>query len=104
MNSEIQDSVVNDVLGFLDSYFRSAVVTINGEEIEKPIHKTKQSGDTLRKYVYLDVEKGLVTEAALIDPLGRKAYIRKLNYQKGNKGYVIAFPVMQKVEVIPGAE
>jgi len=104
MNSELQDFVIDDVLSFFDSYFRKAVVTIDGVEVEKDIHKTAKHEDTLRKYVYLDVENGLVTEAALLDPMGRKAYIRTLNYQKDKKGYVIVFPIKQKVEVIPDAE
>ncbi|MED4455893.1 hypothetical protein [Metabacillus fastidiosus] len=98
--AEIQSLLVDETLNFIDSLIKKAKIIINGREIEKDIHRTKKDGDVLRKYIYLDVEKGLVTRAALVDAQGRELYVKALNHQKGNKGYLIVFPIKQSIEVI----
>lgn len=98
--AEIQDLLVNETLNFIDSLIVKAKVTIDGNEIEKKIEKTKRDSNTLRKYVYLDVEKGYISRAALVDVQGRELYVKELNFQKGNKGFVITFPIKQSLEVV----
>ncbi|MGE7621682.1 hypothetical protein ACQKMD_01145 [Viridibacillus sp. NPDC096237] len=95
----IQDLLIDETLKFYDGLIKKAKIIIDGNEIEKEIYKTVKDGDTLRKYVYLDVEKGLVTKASLVDAQGRELYVKVLNHQKGNKGYAIVFPITQSREV-----
>lgn len=97
--AEIQQLLVDETLKFIDQFAVKAKVAIDGNVIEKEIYKSKLQGDTLRKYVYLSEEKGLVTRAALIDSQGRELYTKELNYQKGIQGFMIVFPITQKIEV-----
>lgn len=97
--AEIQQLLVDETLKFIDQFAVKAKVTIDGNVIEKDIYKSRMQGDTLRKYVYLQSEKGLVTRAALVDNQGRELYTKELNYQKESQGFMIVFPITQKIEV-----
>lgn len=98
--AEIQNLLIDETLNFIDTFIKKAKVTIDGVKIEKEIYRTKKDGDTLRKYVYLDNETGLITRAALVDAQGRELYVKNLNYQKGGDGYMIVFPIKQTIEVM----
>lgn len=98
--TEIQNLLIDETLNFIDTFIKKAKVTIDGVEIEKDIYRTKREGNTLRKYVYLDNETGLITRAALVDAQGRELYVKNLNYQKGGDGFMITFPIQQTIEVI----
>lgn len=98
--SEIQPIAISETLKFFDNALVKAKITIDGQEIEKDVSHTVLEGDTVSKYVYLDVEKGLITRAALLDAYGREWYVRQENYMKGVQGYTIVFPLTQKIEVI----
>lgn len=97
--AEIQSLLVTETLNHIDRIAVKAKVTVDGLIIEKELFKTKLQGDTLKKYIYLETEKGLVSRAALIDSQGRELYVKELNYQKGNQGFMIVFPITQKIEV-----
>lgn len=98
---EIQQLLVDETLNLIDGLIKNAKVIIDGKVIMKDVHFTTKKGDTLRKYVYLDTEAGLITRASLLDSQGRELYIKEPNYQKsGQQGYMIAFPIQQKLEVV----
>lgn len=97
--AEIQQLLVDKILQYIDSIAVKARVTIDGVDIVKDVYVTKYDGVTLRKYIYLEGERGLVTRAALTDIEGRELYVKdNLNYEKGAQGYMIVFPITQKIE------
>lgn len=97
--NEIQPLLVDRLNEFLNSLATKAKVTINGVVYEKDVYHTSTKFG-LRKYVKLSTEQGLVTRAALVDSLGRELYVKELNYQKGQQGYVIAFPLQIEVKEV----
>jgi len=97
--TQIKSLLVTSTLEFIDTFATKAIVTVDGVDIEKGIYLTDIEGDTIYKYVRLDEERGLVTRAVLTDARGRELIEKKLNYNKGNKGYVVSFPITQKTLV-----
>lgn len=99
--SEIQPFMIEKTLQFINELANKAKVTIDGNIIEKDVYLSKRQDDTLRKYIYLEEERGLVTRAALTDVEGRELYVKdNLNYEKGAQGYMIVFPITQKIEEV----
>lgn len=97
--TEIKQLLVDNVLHFIDSIAVKARVTIDGVEVMKDVTLTKNENGTLRKYIILEEEKGLLTRVALTDVEGRELYVKDdFNYQKGSQGYTIVFPITQKIE------
>lgn len=97
--NEIQPLLVDLLNEFLNSLVTKAKVTIDGVVHEKDVYHTSTKFG-LRKYVKLSTEQGLVTRAALVDSSGRELYVKELNYQKGQKGFVIAFPLQIEVKEV----
>ena len=97
--TEIKQLLVDKVLQYIDSIAVKARVTIGGVEVMKDVSITKNENGTLRKYIILEEEKGLLTRAALTDVEGRELYVKDdFNYQKGVHAYTIVFPITQKIE------
>lgn len=98
---EIQQSLVDETLNFINRLLVKAKVTIDGVETLKDIHATTIKNGTIRKYVYLETESGLVSRASLMNDKGVEMQIKDLNYQKkSQQGYMIVFPIQQKIEVV----
>lgn len=96
--SEIQQVAISEILNFFSNSIKGAKVVIDGVEREFPIWQTRFTGDTVRKYVKLgSEERGLITRAALIDAQGREWVVKEYNYQKGQDGFILAFPFRQTV-------
>lgn len=97
--TEIKQPLVDKILQYIDSIAVKARVTIGGVEVMKDVSITKNENGTLRKYIILEEEKGLLTRAALTDVEGRELYVKDdFNYQKGVHAYTIVFPITQKIE------
>lgn len=97
--TEIKQLLVDKVLQYIDSIAVKARVTIGGVEVMKDVSITKNENGTLRKYIILEEEKGLLTRVALTDAEGRELYVKDdFNYQKGVHAYTIVFPITQKIE------
>ena len=97
--TEIKQLLVDKVLQYIDSIAVKARVTIGGVEVMKDVAITKIENGTLRKYIILEEEKGLLTRVALTDVEGRELYVKDdFNYQKGVHAYTIVFPITQKIE------
>lgn len=97
--TEIKQLLVDKVLQYIDSIAVKARVTIGGVEVMKDVAITKNENGTLRKYIILEEEKGLLTRVALTDVEGRELYVKDdFNYQKGVHAYTIVFPITQKIE------
>ncbi|MBG9548358.1 hypothetical protein [Cytobacillus firmus] len=103
--SEIQQVAISEILNFFSNSIKSAKVVIDGVEREFPIWQTRFTGNTVRKYVKLgSEERGLITRAALIDVQGREWVVKEYNYQKGQDGFILAFPFRQTVGMITAGE
>lgn len=101
METEISQILVQGALDYFDSMIHEGKVIIDGAEHTFPIWKTRRTDDTLRKYLKLSGEVvGLITKAHLVDNQGRHLYSKTLNFQKEKKGFIIAFPITQKIEVV----
>lgn len=96
--SGIQPIAVTEILNFVSNSIKGAKVTVNGVEKEFPIWKTKFAKDTVRKYVKLGTEeRGLITKAALVDVQGREWAVENYDYEKGQDGFILAFPFTQMI-------
>lgn len=83
-----------------DQTLNKVKIIVDGTEIEKDVYRSRIQGDTLWKYVKIDeTTQGLITKAALVDSMEREWYVKDLNYQKGQKGFVIAFPIRLRIGV-----
>lgn len=94
----IQQLLADETAKFIDGYVRSAVVTIDGNDVAYPIHKTLRDGNKLKKYVYLSSETGRITHAKLVDANGRELQTKTMDVTKGKDGFVIAFVIDIKIE------
>lgn len=88
----------SETLKFWDRLIVGAKVTINGEERDYPITKTLIEANQLKKYVYLQMETGKITQARLIDVNGREIRSKKMNIQKGDNGLMITFFLSVRIE------
>ena len=104
--SEIQQVAVSEILNFFSNSIKGAKVVIDGVERDFPIWQTRFTGDTVRKYVRLQkADQGRITRAALVDVQGREWVVKDYNYDKGQDGFILAFPFRQTVGLIqPGEE
>lgn len=99
--SEIQQVAISEILNFFSNSIKGAKVVIDGVEQEHPIWQTRFTGDTVRKYVKLgSSEQGRITRAALVDVQGREWVVKDYNYEKGQDGFILAFPFQQTVGLI----
>ncbi|WP_060210495.1 hypothetical protein [Sporosarcina koreensis] len=94
----IQKLFADELARYADSYVRSAVVTIEGKDVDYPIYKTIRDGNKLKKLVYLTSETGRITGAKLVDANGRELQTKTMDVAKGKDGFVIAFVIEVKIE------
>lgn len=95
MENEITDHALQQILNFIDQNTVSAVITIDGKDIPMDFYDTRQTGDIIRKYVYLDDDElqGTITNARLVDSAG-SAWVRSSKQlEKTQDGYMIVFPL-----------
>lgn len=99
---EIQQVLVDEALNCIDGLIKKAKIVIDGNILIKDIHRTTRKNGVIRKYVYLDSEAGYISRVSLIGEQGQELYIKEPKYDKtAQLGYVIAFPIQLKVEVVP---
>lgn len=89
---------VDQVIEFLSTLVRRAIVTIDGNEREYDIYRTKREGNTLKKMVYTTSETGYISTARLVDVQGRTIQTKGVNVQKFEDGFMIVFSIEIKVE------
>lgn len=85
--------------------FKHGLITINGTDVIKPVYRVHRHAENmLIFYVKIGAEQGLITRAALIDGDGNTAfgateyYTMEANYEKGNQGYAIGFPIVYNIK------
>lgn len=94
----IQQILVDETAEFIDGYVKKAVVTINGTDVDYPIHKTIYDGKRIKKLVYLQSETGRITGAKIVDAHGRDLQTKDIDINKDGNGLVIAFVIEVKTE------
>lgn len=94
----ITDLYLDQTLDFLRDLPKSAKVTINGTETEHDIFRTLVEGQTIKHFVYLSNETGVITSAKLIDAQQRDLQTKTYNVTKGPDGFTIVFVTELKIE------
>lgn len=82
--------VIDRALQFLKNMAKKAIVTIDGQEVEKLFHSQQVEGDTVKTYVYLDGH-GTVTEAKLVDEHGIELDKYTVSIEQSEDGLMIVF-------------
>lgn len=95
---EVQQLLLDEVLNFVDSYARKAVVTIDGVKKEYEVHRTDIKGNQLKKMVFIENEIGTITNAILVDSQGRNLFVKDMNILKKEDGFMIVFKLDIKIE------
>jgi len=89
---EIVTQVFKDLtVGFWDELILRGKVKLNGKYVNYDIFKTVRDGDTLRKYIYLQSETGIVEEAQLLSNNGDVLAIKPFSIKKQDDGLLLAF-------------
>lgn len=86
-----QDLLFDLWISFMKTTIRTAKLTINGVVHEKAMLEPSIEGNVMKFYIYLDVESGVVSRAALLDGQGREVDVEEMNIEKTEHGQVIVF-------------
>lgn len=92
------DKLVSDLSG----HVAGARVNIGGEQVAYPIHETIVSGLSVRKYIYITETQSVGKQllgAALLDTDGNILAEQPFSITKNDKGLLIAFEIVLKLEV-----
>lgn len=101
----IESPVLQEMLvTYLDTLINSGKVKINGNYVDYKFVKTAINGNSIRKYIYLSSEKGLIEEAQLFSDSGDLLAVKPLNIPKEEDGLVIAFEFGLTVQMAISAE
>lgn len=87
----IQPILIDRLIGYLDELVFRGKVKLNGQYVNYEIFKTVRDGNTLRKYIYLTSEIGLVEEAQLLSNSGDVLAIKPFSIEKQDDGLILAF-------------
>lgn len=91
MTNEERPVLHEKLVTFLDTLIHSGKVKINGIYVDQTFFKTVITGNSIRKYIYLSAEKGLIEEAQLFSDSGDLLAVKPFKITKGEDGLVIAF-------------
>lgn len=101
----IESPVLQEMLiTYLDALLHSGKVKINGIYADYTFFKTAIAGNSIRKYIYLSEEKGLIEEAQLFSNAGELLAVKPLEITKEEDGLVIAFEFRLTVQMGISAE
>ncbi|MEK4853898.1 hypothetical protein NST04_28945 [Paenibacillus sp. FSL H7-0756] len=95
------DKLIND----LNGHIREARVNIGGVQTAYPIHNTVVSGLAVRKYIYITETQAVGKQllgAALLDVEGNILADQPLTVTKNDKGFLIAFEIVLRLEANAG--
>lgn len=95
------DKLIND----LNGHIREARVNIGGAQTSYPIYKTVVSGLSVRKYIYIEEAQAIGKQllgAALLDLDGNILADQPLTVTKNDKGFLIAFEFVLRLEANAG--
>ena len=95
---EIQQVFVDEMLKFAESYGKKAIITVGGVEREYTVFKTTIEGNEFKKMVFIDDVEGHITNARMVDAMGRNLYVKEYNIVKGPDGFMVLFRMKIIVE------
>lgn len=101
----IKPLLLNKLLQDLDGYIINARVNIGGAQAVYPVYKTVVSGLSVRKYIYIEETQAVGQQllgAALLDADGNILAEQPLTVTKNDKGFLIAFEFVLKLEANTG--
>ncbi|MGN7387714.1 hypothetical protein [Sporosarcina sp. SAFN-015] len=87
----IQPVLTDTILNLMDDILARGKVKIDGVYKDYEIFKSVQDGNTLRKYIYLQSEEGLVQEAQLLSTGGDILATKPFSISKQDDGLILAF-------------
>lgn len=90
----VQQILIDRLMNYLDELILLGRVKLNGEYVsynDSKKFKTVREGATLRKYIYLDIETGVVEEAQLLSNNGDILAVKPFSITKQDNGLVLAF-------------
>lgn len=94
----IHQLLVDRTIDFLMSVGKKAILKIDGIEKEFDFYRVDREGNVIKKYVYLSTEIGTVTDARVVDELGRNLESYTSSIEKGPDGFMIVFYLKLNIE------
>ena len=92
------------LIAYLDALLHSGKVKINGNYVDFTFVKSIKTSNSIRKYIYLSSENGLIEEAQLFSNTGELLAVKPLEITKEEDGLVIAFEFGLTVQMGISAE
>lgn len=96
----VQPILTDKLVNYLDQLIYYGKVKLNGEYVDYEIFKSILEGSTLRKYIYLQTETGLVEEAQLLSSTNEVLAIKPMSIEKQEDGLVLAFEFVINVQEV----
>lgn len=101
MADVIKPLLLNKLIQDLDGHIVNARVNIGGAQAAYPIYKTVVSGLSVRKYIYIEETEAVSQQllgAVLLDAYGNILADQPLTVTKNDKGFLIAFEFVLRLE------
>lgn len=96
----VQPLLTDKLVNYLDQLIYFGKIKLDGEYVEYDIYKTIIDGNTIRKYIYLQSESGLVEEAQLLSSANEVLAIKPMSIEKQDDGLVLAFEFTINVQEV----
>lgn len=94
----VQQVFINKIINFMSSEIQRGKVKVNGQFKEFTIYSTFHEGNTLRKYLYLEMGASLIEEAQLLSSDGTVLAKKPFSINKTEDGLILAFEFTISVE------
>jgi len=98
----IKPALIDHIIKDMSDKFDHAFVNLDGKMERYPIHNTSISGQTVRKYVFVQDSDAIgktILGASLKDKDGNELVSQSMKISKSNKGFLISFELEVKVNV-----
>ncbi|UQZ34614.1 hypothetical protein C2I18_14425 [Paenibacillus sp. PK3_47] len=105
MADVIKQLLLEKLINNLSGHIKGAWVNIGGVQTAYPIYNTIVSGMTVRKYIYITETQAVGKQllgAALLDVDGNILADQPLTVIKNDKGFLIAFEFILRLEASAG--
>ncbi|MCY7484342.1 hypothetical protein [Paenibacillus alvei] len=102
MGVTIKPALIDYIIKDMSDRFDHAIVNIDGQMERYPIHNTSISGQTIRKYVFVQDSDAIgrtILGVSLEDKDGNELVSQSMKITKSNKGFLISFELEVKVSV-----
>lgn len=102
MGVTIKPALIDYIIKDMSDRFDHAIVNIDGKMERYPIHNTSISGQTVRKYVFVQDSDAIgktILGVSLEDKDGNELVSQSMKISKSNKGFLISFELEVKVSV-----